>query len=173
MLIFAATRLCVLKGKIVKKLILVIATVLGAAASADSDKLYSVECNLKDDRNVGFEELNVKANLILEDWMKEVVVTAVTKDHNDKDVKMVGRRLQWDSDLNYKPRKYKNHVRYQMNKLVDVEDFSDFTPDGCDLNMMVPRNATDLGTFDAPVVTNCEQSGGTMILECKTKVERE
>jgi len=156
-----------------KKIVLVLVACLSTAAAADSDRLYSVECNLKDDRNVGFKELNVKANLILEDWMREVTVRAVTKDHNDDDVVMIGRRFQWEADQKYKPRKYKNSVRYKMNELVDVEDFSDFTPDGCDLNMIVPKDATELGTFDVPVITNCEQSGGTMILECKTKVERE
>lgn len=153
-----------------KKLILIAITCLSAAATAADDKLYSLECNLKSDRNVGFDEVSVKAKLILADWMKEVTVRVVTKDHNGQDVATIGRRLQWEADQNYKPRKYKNHVRYQLDKLVDVSDFSDFNPDGCYMNMLVPRNADQLQSFEAPVITNCEQSGGTMVLACKTIV---
>ena len=155
-----------------KKLILIAMTCLSAVATAADDKLYSLECNLKSDRNVGFEEVSVKAKLILADWMKEVTVRTVTKDHNGKDVVTTGRRLQWSADENYKPIKYKNHVRYQLDHLVDVEDFSDFNPDCCSMKMMVPKNADQLQSFEAPVITNCEQSGGTMVLSCKT-IERE
>lgn len=88
---------------------------------------------------------------------------------NDEAVEM-GRAKYLESDEKYKPRKYKNHVRFDMSKLTETEEFDQYMPgDTCVLNVLVPKNAMSVKSFKAPVIVNCDQSGGTMTLDCETK----
>lgn len=101
--------------------------------------------------------------------MKHVTVTTVDENYKGEDVTTVGRTAQLESDRDYKPRKYKNHIRYQLRQLTDTSDFSRFYPgDQCAMELIVPEKADKLATFKAPLIIHCDQSGGTTTLLCET-----
>lgn len=113
--------------------------------------------------------IQLTAEALIGDWMKNVTVTVQTDEYNGPQI-ATGRRAQLDSDAKYKPRKYLNHLRYNLSALTNVQDFSEFLPgDTCEMLLMLPQNASELQNFSAPVVIHCDQSGGSVNLDCKLK----
>jgi|GEM_PF-4468631 len=85
-----------------------------------------------------------------------------------------GRSASIDNDKNYRPTKYKNHFRFDMTNLVDTKDFSKFYPNGCSINVMMPKDIVDgnASRVEVPVTETCDQSGGGMVLDCKVTTVR-
>lgn len=115
-----------------------------------------------------YNPLTLEADrLILNDdglFMRDVTMTAADERKTE-----TGRAKEVAPLKNYNPRKYKNHSKFEMhNQLVDTESFGKFWPlDQCALNVMIPNDAFEKVSFQAPVVMNCDQSGGTEVLECE------
>lgn len=150
----------------IKTTLFMVATLTAAAALAD-DKVYGLHCRAQ--KPHGFESVEIKAELILGDWIKNVTVTAVDYDYANQLRTQVGRAAQWESDRTYKPRKYKDHVRYNTTQLTDTADFSKYYPgDMCEIQVMVPENYPRPGKFKAPMLFHCDQSGGKAELDCET-----
>ncbi len=96
--------------------------------------------------------------------------TAVASGSDAQYGSIEGKAKYLTAEKNYNPRKYKDHVKFNLSHLVDTKDFGRFYPsDQCVVNVMIPRNAITLGSFSAPTVINCDQSGGSQTLECTYK----
>jgi hypothetical protein len=148
---------------------MLITTVVFSSLAANAESDIDVSLNCKSRKATQFESVEVKASFIFGDWMKAVVVTVVDLDHNDKPITTVGRAQQLNSDRDYKPRKYKNHIRFSLSNLTETKDFGKFYPgDMCSLSLMIPKDVPRPGKFEAPMVVNCDQSGGSMTLDCET-----
>lgn len=97
--------------------------------------------------------------------IRDVVMTAASED--DLSDVVTGRRAWVAGEVSPRARKYTNHYNFDMKKLIDTEDFGDFLPmDSCSIHVKIPNNATFSKTFQAAVVTNCDQSGGSQTMDC-------
>jgi len=154
----------------------VVALTLAGQGFARETKLSgSLSCTSK--KNT-FGDVTLKARMIAmgeaNDGSMWDVIATVREDGSDETE--VGRRSYLDTDENYKPTKYKDHSRFDLSKLVNPKDFSDFNPsDSCTLQMLVPnavfakapKKGTKAVPFDAPVVVSCDQGGGSLTLACE------
>ena len=83
-----------------------------------------------------------------------------------------GRAKTLDATANYKPTKYKNHSKFDLSKLTDIEDFGSFSPvDDCTLNVLVPNDFASKKIAYFPVVASCDQNGGSFKLTCSVTPE--
>lgn len=95
------------------------------------------------------------------------VTATATGEFAGEQTTWIGRKDAIDVDAAYKPKKYKNHSRFDLSKLVDTRDFGRYLPsDSCVLNFLVPNDVNSRETVEAPVVINCDQGGGTQTLDC-------
>jgi hypothetical protein len=102
------------------------------------------------------------------DWIKDAIISVHSVDYKNENLVETGRAAQLDSDDKYQPRKYAGHLRFDLSRLTDVKDFSQFAPmDQCQIQIMIPENAAALGSFTAPVLLHCDQTGGAMNLQCQ------
>lgn len=103
--------------------------------------------------------------------LKDVTATIKSTDYNDKEEVTVARRNSLTKDANYKPTKYKGSARYNLDKLITTTDFADLSPgDECQILLMLPEVTPAKGTsFAAPVVIHCDQSGGSVTIQCSIK----
>lgn len=86
-----------------------------------------------------------------------------------------GRNETIDNDTNYKPKKYKDHLRFDMSKLVNTKSFGRFSPiDSCNISVMVPNSliSSNASRVELPVNFTCDQSGGAQTLDCEVKTVR-
>jgi hypothetical protein len=115
------------------------------------------------------QTISLKASLIT-DWMKDVTVVVTAKDYENRNEVTVGRALELESDRNYKPIKNADHIRFDLTKLTEVKKFGRFYPsDSCQIQVMIPKNAMGLTSFNAPTQIHCDQSGGVATLKCIVK----
>lgn len=149
--------------------------ILGLALSlaASTSMARELTCRGEVDQNEyiagGILSIELKAENLLADWMKEPVATVVVENYRGVET-VVGRRNELVKDKDYKPRKYLNHNRYSLRKLIDIAKFSDFEPgDLCFVDVMIPNGAHHLNSFQAPVTISCDQSGGKAVLNCELK----
>jgi hypothetical protein len=113
------------------------------------------------------QKIEVKAANFYANSMSEVMTAVQFEAYNGKSL-AVGRRDNALIDKNYRPRVYTNSLRYDLTQLIDTKDFSNFMPaDQCQMSLMVPRGAEATSGFAAPMVINCDQSGGSVTLQCK------
>ena len=126
-------------------------------------------------KNAFDAQYTLKAKLIpydkVEATMRDIVMTA--KGEFDGET-AVGRRQYVSGRVSKLARKYTNHYNFEMDKLVDANDFGDFLPmDSCSIKVKIPNDAVYKKTFEAPVVTNCDQSGGSQTMDCTfTEIRR-
>lgn len=96
--------------------------------------------------------------------LRDVVMTAVSD--YDSDV-VTGRRAYVSGEVSPRARKYTNHYNFDMKNLIDTKDFGNFLPmDSCSIHVKIPNDAAYKKSFEAPVVTNCDQSGGSQTMDC-------
>ena len=149
------------------KKIALLSLVLGFAFQAQAREAEgSIDCvSLKSAMDV---KITVKAdNMLLsgpnEGTIWKVIVTATESDNPVE----TGRIDYLSADKSYKPRKYKNHMRFDLSKLTDTKSFGRFLPmDTCTLNFLVPEDGLSKKSFTAPMIINCDQNGGTISLKC-------
>ena len=138
---------------------------VSSIALADIKELNCV-ADLSKQYEGGIQSISLKGSLI-HDWIKDAVGTVVYRDYNSRQVLVVGRAKQLESDQNYKPIKHKNSIRFDLSNLTDVKDFSSFNPaDQCRILVMIPKNAMSLKYFSAPTQINCDQGGGVTTMQC-------
>lgn len=112
-------------------------------------------------------KIEVKGELI-GDLIKNAMAQVTFIEYTGETVVSTGRASELDSDANYKPRKYLNHIRFDLGKLTDAKDFSQFWPsDTCQIELLIPKNAIyNTSSFKAPTQIHCDQSGGVTTLNC-------
>jgi hypothetical protein len=139
---------------------------ISAGLSVASASTNSLVCNSKPDALLGIQ-LTANQIWIGPGGMTLYGVTATVTDPST-DQTAVGRAQYLENDANYKPRKYKDTVRFQLYNLVDTESFGAFRPiNECDIHLMIPRTAGKKLKFRAPTVVNCEQTGFSQTLACE------
>jgi hypothetical protein len=144
-------------------------TLISSLSMAATTSVQKLECSgdISHSQIGNIKTIQVTAEALLGDWLKNVTVNVQTDEYDGSHF-VTGRRAQMDSDEKYKPRKYLNHLRYNLRELTNVQDFSEFLPgDICEIQLMIPQDASKLQSFSAPVVINCDQSGGSVALDCK------
>jgi hypothetical protein len=83
-----------------------------------------------------------------------------------------GRAKYLDGKKNPKARKYKDFYQFKMEGLTDVKDFSKYLPlDSCEINVFIPTAYYRGKSFQAPVVTHCDQGGGSVTMSCEYKAD--
>jgi hypothetical protein len=104
------------------------------------------------------------------DWIKDAVATVQYEDYDKQVTVVAGRAKELNSDEKYQPSKYLNHDRYNLASLTDIESFGNFLPmNDCQMDFVVPKNARETPRFKAVVIMHCEQSGGSMTLQCVSR----
>lgn len=149
---------------------LALASCLSAQARESQGSLKcSVDTRAVDGTVVQFESrlisISTKSDGSSSSAMWEPVATFTDDDRNGEVT--VGRKDHLQADAGYKPRKYKGTVRFDLSNLVDTKTFGAFLPsDSCSLKLMIPVDAIEQGSFKAPLVINCDQSGGSKTMSC-------
>jgi hypothetical protein len=116
----------------------------------------------------GIQKIELKSGDFQKNFMYQVMMAVQYVDYKNSKVVTVGRRETVPVDKNYRPRVYTNFARFDMAQLVDTNEFGNYYPaDQCQISFMVPQGAETMASFQAPVVMNCEQSGGSATLQCK------
>lgn len=149
-----------------KQMLFTLVALFSITTFARQEPVYSLKCDSRPGRS-DVIDLTVEAKTFIvfdSGEMRMVDVTATAKYDDETEV---GRGKYLEADEKYTPRKYKNHKRFQLNNLTNTKEFDSFTPyDQCNIKLMIPQSARKGGNFEAPTVVNCDQSGGSMTLDC-------
>ncbi|MGZ3653262.1 MAG: hypothetical protein ACXWSC_18995 [Bdellovibrionota bacterium] len=148
-----------------------ILSLLLVSSSAFARDIVSLDCSGRSDV-LGKVTLTAKSVFGTE---KEVTMKDVVMSVTDEGSTITGRKASLENDANYKPTKYKKHIRFDMTKLVETNKFGSFLPgDECRVSVMLPQDivTTSKSRVDAPTVVNCDQNGGSMTLDCSVDTVR-
>lgn len=132
----------------------------------------AIDCVSRDSASFPGVEFTLKARLAIisaqnEGSMWDVIATARDSETGEGEIQ-TGRRDYLDAEPNYKPRKYKNHTKFDLTKLTDTKTFGRYEPlYDCYLDFLVPNDGISKKTFAAPMVISCDQGGGSVTLDCK------
>jgi hypothetical protein len=154
-----------------KKTMLAIMFSLVAAQAQAGTPVEELTCSVKidgDDAPGGMSAVELKAEW-LEDWMADVIVTAVTEGL-DGNVTETGRAANLDQIDNSRARKYIDFMKFDLGQLTEVTKFGKYLPgDSCRMSLFIPKKIKSHDSFKAPMVINCDQSGGTVTMKCQIK----
>ncbi|HEY8278052.1 MAG TPA: hypothetical protein VIH99_00420 [Bdellovibrionota bacterium] len=157
-----------------QKTILFIALLASASVPAFARDIVSFSCESK--RN-GFGDVTLTVTKF---WMSDDKKEGTMRDvymtvSRPSEQSATGRTKTLDSDANYRPTKYKKHLRFDMSKLTDVTDFDSFTPSGCSIKVMVPDNvmSSRVSRMEVPVTLTCDEEGNSIFLDCFVATVRE
>ncbi len=145
---------------------------VGFAASAGQNPIFSVSCKSRSNASFAIE---LSSESFINYSPEEMDLRSPVATVSDGETTWTGRAELLMTDENYKPRKYKNHMRFDLSKLVNEKTFGSFHPsDQCRITVMFPNEAGNRQLeFEAPVVINCDQSGGSQTLDCVAKKVRD
>jgi hypothetical protein len=151
-----------------KKILLTLTVSLFAASTSMAAKQLLCRGVVPGGAIIGnIQKIEVKSPNLQSDSIYEISTAVQFEDYKGKNV-AVGRRDIAYVDKNYHPRVYTNSLRYDLEQLIDTKTFSNFLPaDQCHMSLMLPHGAETMTTFPAPMVINCDQSGGSITLQCK------
>ncbi len=131
--------------------------------SASNAPIFSLTCEGKSYDTI----VKLEAKSFINYTPEEMQLRDVTATMSEDESSVVGRIDYFSTDEKYKPRVYKNHKRFTLSKLTEVERFGSYTPFGCYLQVMFPETAgNEALEFNAPTLLNCEESGELMTLKC-------
>ena len=100
--------------------------------------------------------------------IRKILVATKSKDYMGAKVIEVGNSEHLVANPNYKPIKYKDYYQFQLSKLQNHATKKDYFPaDSCDMKMLIPKSAMHSKKFQAPVLISCDQSGGTVTMNCE------
>ncbi|MDZ4661543.1 MAG: hypothetical protein SGJ18_07975 [Pseudomonadota bacterium] len=157
-----------------KKLALIsIILTLSQISLARAEKEYrgTLKCESTNNRYelaVSIEAKNFQVYLSEDDTESHLINVTMTAIESG-DVR-IGKKASLSNDKKYKPTKYKNHFRFDMSKLVNTDNFDDYLPfDYCHFSLMIPFSSWQERKFKAPLVFNCDQSGGAITLTCESE----
>lgn len=152
-----------------KQLLLVFSLFLSATSMAGVKSLVCVGAVPARASIGGISEVKVHSVNFQGEWMNDV--TAIVRFENYRGTQVLsGRAKTLASDENYNPRVYHNHFRFDLSRLTNTQDFSSFEPgDSCRIALMIPFSSAHSNLFPAAAVIGCDQSGGSITLQCQLK----
>jgi hypothetical protein len=156
------------------KKLLCLALVFGARAFAAESGNISCETQKHLAKNAFEAHYTLNAHIVHmgsdeheEARMQDVVMTVQGVGHLDDGKVETGRAKYLTGAKNSKATKYKDYYAFEMNNLTDTKEFGKFEPiDLCVIHVKIPLNMWNKNSFDAPVVTNCDQNGGVQTMDC-------
>lgn len=144
------------------KIFFMIAAVALTSVRANANSSISCSTN----RGASFA-LTLDARYLFIEGANEASLRDVTVTLTTNGAVETGRAQILDADTGYNPRRYRNHLRFDMSKLVDASNFGQYLPgDTCSIKVMIPNTALNVHEFEAPAIVNCDQSGGSVTMNC-------
>jgi hypothetical protein len=157
-----------------KNLVFVLALGVSLPTFASARDLVAIDCE-GHHRYGGSMYFHAKTVLVDKEKKSARLIDATALFKEDTNAKeQYGRAKNLFSDPAYRPTKYKKHLRFDLNKMVNPSDFSHYYPDGCSTSLLLPNDvvSSNKSRAEVPVVMSCEQGGATVVMDCKVETVR-
>lgn len=148
----------------------ILSLLVSISAAASETPIFSILC----EGSRWGTSMKLEAKSFINYSPEEMQLRDVTATWSEEGKVTVGRIDYIDTDADYKPTVYKDHMRFDLSKLTETVRFGRFNPSGCSLKLIFPPSAgNEKLKFIAPMLMSCDQSGGLMRLRCTTNKIRD